>query len=172
VPAAGNVARMKEALEAKGAGPYVALTWRAGMESAGPSRTQLKTIDPALLGEALRGIPATWVSVQRMPRDGEREALARSLGAPVHDFSACNDALEDMLALLSLAQRYVGVSNANTYLGAGLGLPMEVLVAHPPEWRWRDAGSISPWFPTARLFRQEAGASWREALGALRAALT
>ena len=35
---------------------------------------------------------------------------------------------------------YVGVSNFNTHLRAGLGLPMQVLVPFPPEWRWGLSG--------------------------------
>ncbi len=171
-PAADSLARMRSALQAAGPAPHVALTWRAGLESAGPSHTQLKTVDLASLGESLRGLPATWISIQRMPREGEREALGAAIGAPVHDFSACNDALEDMLALLCVAERYVGVSNANTYLRAGLGKPMHVLVAHPPEWRWRDKGSTSAWFPEARLFRQDSDEDWSGALRALRTAIT
>ena len=42
-----------------------------------------------------------------------------------------------MLALLSLLDEYVGVSNANAHLRAGLGRSMQVLVAHPPDVRPR-----------------------------------
>jgi Tfp pilus assembly protein PilF len=171
-PRAESLLPMRSALEASGPPPYVALTWRAGLASAGPSRTQLKEVDPATLGESLRGITATWIGVQRLPREGELQKLSDAIGAPVHDFSRCNDSLEEMLALLSLADRYAGVSNANTYLRAGLGLAMEVLVAHPPEWRWRTHGSQSPWFAATRVFRQRVDGDWSEALRELRATFT
>lgn len=171
-PRPESVARMRSALEAAGPRPWAALTWRAGVLSSGPSRTQLKEVGLAALGESLRGAKATWLSVQRLPRAGEIETLSDAIDARVHDFSACNDSLEDMLALLSLVDRYVGVSNANAYLRAGLGLAMEVLVAHPPEWRWLAAGSESPWFAAMRVYRQRVDGDWSGALRALRATFT
>ena len=171
-PRPENLARMRSALEACGSAPYTALTWRAGLASVGPSRTQLKEVGLAKLGESLRGARSTWISVQRLPREGELEARSNAIGAPVHDFSACNGTLEDMLALMALVDRYAGVSNANSYLRAGVGMPMEILVAHPPEWRWLAEGSRSAWFPGARLFRQRVDGDWSEALRALRATFT
>jgi len=168
---AGRLASISERLLALGPRPWSALTWRGGVEATGPSRSQLKEVDIGALGGALRGRRATWISVQRLPRAGERARLAEALGAPVHDFSACNEDLDDVLALLSLADAYVGVSNANSHLRAGLVRPMHVLVAHPPEWRWGVEGARSPWFPAARVYRQAADGDWSVALARLAAAL-
>lgn len=140
--------------------PCVALTWRAGVASVGPARTQVKEIAPQALAALLRGRPARWVSIQRQPRPGEREALAQALGAPVEDASALNGDLEAMLAFLARADDYVGVSNANTHLRAGLGRTATVLVPHPPEWRWMAAGESSPWFPGMRVVRQMPDGGW------------
>ena len=170
-PDAGRLARAKAALEALGPHPCIALTWRGGVASRGPARTQLKEIDLETLGAALRGVNATWISVQRLPREGERETLARAIGAPVHDLSAANGDLEEMLAVLSLASDYVGVSNANMHLRAALGGSMQVLIPHPPEWRWGLEGPRSPWFPRATVHRQTPGLDWSAAMHSLREAL-
>ena len=158
------IARIGEKLLALGPRPWMALTWRAGVAPTGPARSQLKEVDVTALGSALRGEGATWISVQRHPRAEERERLEAALRAPVHDFSACNDDLEEMLALLWLVDGYVGVSNANSHLRASLAKPMHVLVAHPPEWRWGAEGERSPWFPTAQVHRQALDGDWSEAL--------
>jgi tetratricopeptide (TPR) repeat protein len=152
-PLPERVRSWRERLEAFGPGPRIALTWRGGVTSAGPARTQLKQIEPQRLGAALRGRSATWLSIQRNPASGETQQLAAALGAAVHDLSAANDDLEDMLALLSLVDEYVGVSNANAHLRAGLGGSMQVLVPNPPEWRWGISGERSPWFPAMRIHR-------------------
>ena len=170
-PLPERVARLEAALAALGPAPRIGLTWRGGVETAGPARTQLKEVAPAALGAALRGKRATWISLQRLPRPGEREALAQALGAAVHDFSAANDDLEEILALLAVLDEYVGVSNANAHLRAGLGRSMRVLVAHPPEWRWMHAGEHSPWFAAARTHRQDGAGDWSAALGSLAAAI-
>ena len=170
-PEPGRLAQWRKRLETLGAAPRIALTWRSGVAATGPSRTQLKWIAPAELGRALRGVNATWIAVQRLPRAGEVEELAAAIAAPVHDLTAANSDLEDMLALLSLPDRYVGVSNANTYLRAGSGDSLDVLVAHPPEWRWLARGESTPWFPSARLYREDRSRGWSAALQELRAAL-
>ncbi len=166
-----ELARAKAALDALGPQPRIALTWRGGVASTGPARTQVKEIDLEMLGAALRGIDAAWISVQRLPREGERERLAGAIGAPVLDMSEANGDLEQMLALLSLASDYVGVSNANMHLRAALGGPMQVLVPHPPEWRWVMEAARSPWFPRAIVHRQTPGLDWSAAMHSLREAL-
>jgi len=159
-PEAQRVSRWRERLRASGEGPYVALTWHAGTASQGPVHTQLKHVPAATLADTVRGMRATWISIQRLPREGEREALEAALGAPVLDASAANDDLDDALALASVVDDYVGVSNANTHLRAGVGGSMRVLVPFPPEWRWMTEGERSPWFPTMRVIRQQADGRW------------
>jgi tetratricopeptide (TPR) repeat protein len=160
-PDAARVREWRVKLAALGTGPYVALTWRAGVAAAGgPNRNLSKAISPAALGQRLRGRQATWISVQRLPGVGEREALAAALGAPVHDASYTNGDLEEILALVSIVDDYVGVSNTNTHLRAGAGGAMRVLVPFPPEWRWGLEGHRSPWFPTAAIDRQKINGTW------------
>jgi hypothetical protein len=85
----------------------------------------------------------------------------------VHDLSALNEDLEAMLALLALVDEYVGVSNTNMHLRAGVGRTARVLVPQPPEWRWMAVGEASPWFPGFRVYRQHVDGEWRDALARL-----
>jgi hypothetical protein len=161
IPDAARVARWRGKLASWGPAPYVALTWRAGTATlGGPVRLQLKIVSPETLAAAVRGERATWISVQRLPRAGERGELEKALGVTVHDASAANDDLDEMLALMSLVDDYVGVSNANTHLRAGVGGSMRVLVPHPPEWRWMVSGERSPWFPSMTVIRQQPDGRW------------
>ena len=153
VPRADRLARARERMEGMGAAPRVALAWRAGTVAPGPVRTQFKRVSAQVLAAQLAGRAATWISVQRLPEPGEREALEGALGAPVHDAGDANDDLEDALAWMALVDDYVGVSNANVHLRAGVGKPMQVIIPFPPEWRWGVAGERSAWFPHASLKR-------------------
>jgi len=85
----------------------------------------------------------------------------------VHDFTALNEDLEDMLALLSFMDEYVTVSNTNVHLRAATGRNSRVLVPNPPEYRWMAEGEESPWFPGCKLYRQKVDGAWEEALAAL-----
>ena len=89
------------------------------------------------------------------------------LGRPAHDLSTLNEDLEQILALLSLIDEYVGVSNTNMHLRAGAGKTARVLVPAPPEWRWMAEGNESPWFPGFGVYRQRYDGSWDEAFDML-----
>lgn len=169
VPDAARVEKIRARLAASGPGPYLGLTWRAG--SDGRMGIMRKEVPPAGFAGVVRDWPGTLVALQRQPADGEVGGLSRLCGRPLADFTADNDSLEDMLAIVSQLESYVAVSNTNVHLRAGIGLPTIILVPRPPDWRWMASGERSPWFPDCPLFRQESDASWESALVMLAAAL-
>lgn len=169
-PAQPALESMQRKLAALGPPPYIALTWTGGVPPGEQRQewTLFKTIDPVLLGNALRDLPCTLISIQRNPRSDEARALAQAAGRPLHDCSDLNDALEDMLALLSLVDDYLGVSNTNTHIRAGTGKAARVLVPAPAEWRWPGTGESTPWFPGYVCYRQALDGLWQPALERLR----
>lgn len=90
-----------------------------------------------------------------------------AIGNPMHDFTALNEELEAMLALLALIDDYLGVSNTNMHLRAGAGHTARVLVPCPAEWRWMATGKKSPWFPGFKIYRQTSHGDWEPALAEL-----
>jgi hypothetical protein len=46
-----------------------------------------------------------------------------------------------------------------------------VLLPAVPDWRWLLGRSDSPWYPTARLFRQPARGDWDSVMRTMREAL-
>ena len=117
---------------------------------------------------ALREWRGSVLALQRLPLPGEVETISRALGRRAHDLSALNENLEDIAAVLELADEYVGVSNTNMHIRAGLGKTARVLVPFPPEFRWMHAGRESPWFRGFRLYRQDPARAWSVALETLR----
>jgi hypothetical protein len=166
-PLPERVHSIRGRLASLGPGALVGLAWRAGEGFRGADETLAKEVPLPALGAALRGVDATWISLQREPRPGEHEALASAIGAPVHDFSSVNRDLEDALAMASLLDELAGVSNTNVHLRQGAGRISRVLVPFPPEWRWLLQGS-SPWFPGTSIYRQAANHAWSDALARLR----
>ncbi len=159
--AAGMEARLKEL----GPPPYVGLTWRAGTPNKPRSVFKLAPLDD--IAKLLHALDGTILALQRKPEAGEIDQLSGGLGRAVHDFTALNEDLEEMLALLSLMDEYVTVSNTNVHLRAGTGRTSRVLVPNPPEYRWMAEGTKSPWFPGCRVYRQKVDGGWDEALAAL-----
>jgi ADP-heptose:LPS heptosyltransferase len=65
----------------------------------------------------------------------------------------------------------VCIDNTLAHLAAALGRPTWVLLPHAPSWRWHLEREDSPWYPTARLFRQPMPGDWQMPLVQLRSAL-
>ncbi|OAN44946.1 tetratricopeptide repeat protein [Magnetospirillum moscoviense] len=168
-PLPDRVQALQARLAAFSTRPLIGVTWRAGTQMVGRLS---KALSPEGVATALAPVEADIVVLQRAPDQGEIERFAAALGRPVLDLSDANEDLEDMLAALSLLERQVAVSNTNLHLAALLGKPANLLLPHPPEFRWMDKGEESPWFPGVRLYRQQGGGTWRPALAALTADLT
>lgn len=166
-PLPDAVQRIRTRLQSYGEPPYLGITWRAGIaarDQRGANWALSKDIPLQELAQSLRGVNATLLALQRHPASGELSALAEHSGTPVHDCTDINDNLEDMLALLTLIDDYVGVSNTNMHLRAAAGGTARVLVPNPPEWRWVATGNASPWFPGFTVYRQSLNGDWRKAL--------
>lgn len=169
--------RRRDAMAARlrgfGPPPYIAVTWRAGL-LPGEHKVEgaayfAKHFPAELLGDALRPLNARVIVVQRRPQAHDLRRFAEALGREALDLSAMNDDLRDAVALLSLVDEYVGVSNTNFHLRAGLEKSTaRVLVFTPAEWRWGLRGSSTPWFPDFVLYRASPGRDWSNALSRLR----
>jgi Flp pilus assembly protein TadD len=172
---ASCIGEWRDRLATLAPGPYLGVTWRAGSkreheaEFAAPGEDPLyKEIAIELLASAIRGWRGSVLILQRLPQPGENEMVNRALGRMAHDLSAVNEDLAEMAALLSLIDDYVGVSNTNMHVRAGIGKSAAVLVPFPPEFRWMHSGDASPWFPGFAIYRQAPSADWSAALRWLR----
>jgi Flp pilus assembly protein TadD len=173
--AADRVAHWRKRLAALGPPPYLGVTWRAGTRSDHAPEFAARGEDPlykeiniAALAGALRPWRGTVLVLQRLPQEGEVAAFAKALGRPGHDFSATNEDLVDMAALLHVVDEYVGVSNTNMHLRASVGKTARVLIPFPPEFRWMNAGNEAPWFRGFRIYREPPDRDWQPVMNALR----
>ena len=162
-PLPERVARWEAALGASGARPWIGVQWRAGTAREAHATALSKNAPLEALFGALSATPGTLIAIQRAPGPGEIERARRAAGRDVHDLSAANEDLDDILALVSLLDRHVAVSSTTLHLAAAAGAAADVLVPFPPEWRWRARGA-SPWFPGFRVHRQRVDGDWSEAL--------
>ena len=174
-PLADNLRAMQEQLSKLGPPPYIGLTWRGGTppeeQNSAMSWMLFKEVPMTQLAGALHDVKGTLIALQRKPGAGEIEQLSQFLHRPLHDLSGANEQLEDMLALLTLLDDYIGVSNTNVHLRAAVGRTARVLVPCPAEWRWMANGDESPWFTGFAVYRQKNDGDWTTALQQLAANL-
>ncbi len=108
-------------------------------------------------GEGSR-VGASFISIQHDVRPEDAAALAAETGV-THVGSELDD-FADTAAVLALCDLVIAVDTAPAHLAGALGRPVWVLVPFAPDWRWTLSGETTPWYPTARLFRQTALEDW------------
>jgi ADP-heptose:LPS heptosyltransferase len=65
----------------------------------------------------------------------------------------------------------ITIDNSTAHLAGALGVPVWVLLQHGADFRWLRERTDSPWYPTARLFRQPGYGDWAAVLAQVNAAL-
>jgi len=170
-----RVAAIKDRLSQLASPPFVGLAWRAGtrpeQQSDFRNRSLYKQLPVDEFAAAVGSMEGTFLNLQRELEPAERELFESVSGRQLLDFSSINENLEDLLALLSLLDDYVGVSSTNVHLLASLGKGGRVFVPNPPDWRWMASGSFSPWFSGFSVYRQSTSGDWGPGLNTFTADL-
>jgi tetratricopeptide (TPR) repeat protein len=114
-------------------------------------------------------VDATFVSLQKDLRPDDSAFLSE--GANISDLTAGLVDFAETAALISCLDVVITVDTSVAHLAATLGRPTWILLPYLPDWRWLLDRDDSPWYPTARLFRQTATREWTGVLDRVRAEL-
>jgi len=113
---------------------------------------------------ALLDIPGVrWFSLQVGARAGDLTALP---GGRVNDLSPELADFAETAAAVANLDLVISADTALAHLAGALGKPTWILLPFSPDWRWFTARPDSPWYPTARLFRQDKPGDWEGAIAA------
>lgn len=86
------------------------------------------------------------------------------LGPEIGDFA-------DTAAIMANLDLVVSSCTGPAHLAGALGVPLWLALPFSPDWRWLTDRDDSPWYPTARLFRQPAPGDWPSVAGHMAAEL-
>lgn len=78
----------------------------------------------------------------------------------IRDLSGAIDDFADTAAILSHMDGVISVDSATAHLAGALNQPVQVMLAHTPDWRWLIDRTDCPWYPSARLCRQTRPGDW------------
>ncbi|QDT40530.1 lipoprotein NlpI [Gimesia alba] len=113
------------------------------------------------------------VSLQQVNGLDQIEALQASwnLLQPGAEYGAETGNFTEVAALIQNLDLVITSDTAVAHLAGCLGVPVWILVSQLPEWRWLLDRTDSPWYPTARLFRQTQLGEWEPVIAEVKAAL-
>jgi hypothetical protein len=106
----------------------------------------------------LIGANAQWIALQNAIRPSDRTPFDRCGQVSFHG-EALKD-FSDAAALVDLVDLVITVDTSLAHLAGAMGKPVWILLPFNPDWRWLLSRTDSPWYPTARLFRQPRHGDW------------
>lgn len=144
--------------------PRIGLVWSG---NPGHKRDRDRSI-PLYALLPLLDADATFVSLQKDVRAADAAVLKETA---VIDVASELTTFADTAALVSALDLVIAVDTSVAHLTGALGKPLWLLLQQVPDWRWLTDRPDSPWYPAARLFRQDATRAWGPVVARVRDAL-
>lgn len=139
--------------------PRIGLAWAGNPRyKADPQRSMCL----AVLVPLFRAIDAVWVSLQK--GEAAQQIASLPVGAFVHDGCSLDMDLAQTATLLATLDLVVTTDTCIAHLAGAMGKPVWVLLPQLSDWRWMQHKKTTPWYPTARLFRQSRAGDWDSVL--------
>jgi tetratricopeptide (TPR) repeat protein len=142
--------------------PRVGLVW-----SGKPSHKNdhNRSIALARLAPLLTVPGVDFVSLQREYHEADLSAFKdfpalMRIDAHLTDFA-------DTAAAIAQLDLVIAVDTAVAHLAGALNMPVWILLFHIQDWRWLLERADSPWYPSARLFRQPQIGDWDSVIARL-----
>jgi tetratricopeptide (TPR) repeat protein len=131
----------------------VGLVWAGNVVGA----IDRRPIDLRLLEPLWKVAGVSWFSLQVGDRASDLLLLD---GVRIADLSPWLTDFAETAAVMAYLDLVITIDTAVAHLAGALGRPTWVMLPYAPDWRWFVDRADSPWYPTARLFRQRKDGDW------------
>jgi ADP-heptose:LPS heptosyltransferase len=133
--------------------PMVGLKWRTNETTGSAKSIPLEVLRPLLQTPGVR-----FVALEKNLFEDDARSLRNVPGLTVlagrlRDFA-------DTAAVVSLLDLVISVDTSVGHLAGAMGKPVWLALQFAADFRWLRARSDSPWYPSARLFRQPRIGYW------------
>jgi len=160
---AARIGRMRHHLGVKTA-PRIGLVWSGSSASLTRSAMPSAALEPLLLRAGVE-----FHCLQKEIRTDDRAWLERTGVVTTHE--AMLRDFGDTAALIEAMDLVISIDTAVAHLAGALAKPVWIMLPFNPDWRWLLGRDDSPWYPTARLFRQPVRGDWGSVLRSVAASL-
>jgi hypothetical protein len=142
---------------------------RVGLALGGEADDDDRHVPAALLAPLLGRSGVEFHVLQKTIRAADR-AVFQNL-PNVHLHAADLTDLADTAALAAGMDLIISADTAEAHLAGAIGKPVWMLLGQAAHFAWMTGRQDTPWYPTARLFRQRTAGDWTSVAGMLRDAL-
>jgi len=156
-------ARWRERLETPRPQRKVGLAWAGNPRH---KRDRIRSLPVEAYAPLLAIRECSFFSLQKGDAAGSL-AKVDALGGRIVDYTAELESFADTAALVSALDLVITVDTAIAHLAGALGKPVWILLPLAPDSRWMTARADSPWYPSARLFRQRQRGDWEPVIQAV-----
>jgi hypothetical protein len=136
-------------------GMRVGIAWAGNPKKA---RDQFRSMMLSVLDPLLRLSDIHFFSLQM----GEAAGQLNSTPSNITDLAPFTSDMADTAAQIEQLDLVITVDTSIAHLAGALGKPVWILLAQDADWRWLREREDSPWYPTARLFRQRSLGEWTD----------
>lgn len=133
----------------------VALVWRG---NAGHDNDRNRSLSLEALKPLLELENCEFINLQWGLSGAEKAALSQHPN--FRDAMPLISTFDDTAACLTHVDLVISVDTAVAHLAGALGKHVWILLPFAPDWRWLLGRIDSPWYPSARLFRQPTRGAW------------
>jgi tetratricopeptide (TPR) repeat protein len=136
-------------------GPCIGIAWAGNPRYRGDACRSVKL---AVLLPLLCIGGVQWVSLQK----GEAAEQIAGLPGDVTVLDGCSKDrdLAETAALVEMLDLVITTDTCIAHLAGAMGKPAWILLPKLADWRWMEGTETTPWYPTARLFRQKEAGDW------------